>query len=63
MTHARSVARAPYNPPISPARRPRALDKAVADHTEAHSGLIENLAKAHRHLPAQVEISTENFFS
>jgi len=63
MAHARRVARAPDNPPKSPARRPRALDNALADHGEAHSGPIENLAKAHRHLPAQVEISIENFFS
>ena len=46
-----------------PLGRARALDKADTDHGEAHSGPIENLAKAHRHLPAQVEISIDQFFS
>jgi hypothetical protein len=63
MAHARSVARAIDNPPKLPARQARALDKDYTDHGEVHSGSIENLAKAHRHLPAQVEISIENFFS
>jgi hypothetical protein len=63
MAHARRLARAPDNPPISPARQARALDNADADHAEARSGPIENLAKAQPHLPAQVEISIQNFFS
>jgi hypothetical protein len=63
MAHARSVARATDNPPKSPARQARALDKADADHGEPHSRPIDHLAKAHRHPPAQVEISIEQFFS
>jgi hypothetical protein len=63
MAHARRVARAPDNPPKSPARQARALGKADADHGEAYSGPIEDLAKPHRHLPASVEISIAHFFS